>query len=276
MSLIHPRLKLNDGHEMPSLGFGVWLISPGDTDEAVRGAIQAGYRLIDTAASYGNEDGVGIAVRGAGVPREELFVTTKLDNGSHGYDAALRAFDASMARLRLDVLDLYLIHWPIPRLNRYVETWRAFTRLREEGRVRSIGVSNFKAEHLQRLADETGVVPAVNQVELHPFFQQSALRSFHAGHGIVTEAWAPLGKARILSDDTLEQIARKHSASPAQIVLRWHLDNGIVAIPKTASPARMRENLDILRIRLDAGDMAKIAALDSQEGRIGEHPDSFP
>lgn len=271
-----PRHKLNDGHEMPSLGFGVWQISPGDTDEAVRGAIEAGYRLIDTAAAYGNEDGVGMAVRGAGVPREELFITTKLDNQHHGYDAALRAFDASMARLRLDSLDLYLIHWPIPHLDRYVDTWRALIRLREEGRVTSIGVSNFLAPHLQRLADETGVVPAVNQVELHPYFQQTALRSFHAGHGIVTQAWSPLGKARILSDDTLEAIARKHSASTAQIVLRWHLDNGIIAIPKTVSPARMRENIDILTIRLDAEDMAAIAALDSAQGRIGPSPESFP
>lgn len=269
-------IKLNDGHEMPRLGFGVWQIANPATAEAVKAAIGAGYRLIDTAAAYANEAGTGEAVRDAGVPREELYVTTKLWNDSHGHDEALRAFDASMEKLGLDSLDLYLIHWPIPRLDRYVDTWRALVRLREEGRVKSIGVSNFNAEQIQRLAQETGEVPAVNQVELHPMFQQTALRSFHAQHGIVTEAWSPLGRAKILEDETLVAVARKHGRTPAQVVLRWHLDNGIVAIPKTASPGRMRENIDILGFELDADDQARIARLDDANGRVGPDPASFP
>jgi len=269
-------IKLNDGHEMPRLGFGVWQIANAATVEAVKAAIGAGYRLIDTAAAYGNEAGTGEAVRDTGVPREELYVTTKLWNDSHGHDEALRAFDASMKLLGLDSLDLYLIHWPIPRLDRYVDTWRALVRLREEGRVKSIGVSNFNAEQIQRLADETGEVPAVNQVELHPMFQQTALRSFHAQHGIVTEAWSPLGRAKILEDETLVAVARKHGRTPAQVVLRWHLDNGIVAIPKSVSPQRMRENIDILGFELDADDLARIARLDDAGGRVGPDPASFP
>jgi diketogulonate reductase-like aldo/keto reductase len=271
-----PSIKLNDGHEMPRLGFGVWQIANAATVEAVKAAIGAGYRLIDTAAAYGNEAGTGEAVRDAGVPREELYVTTKLWNDSHGHDEALRAFDASMKLLGLESLDLYLIHWPIPRLDRYVDTWRALVRLRGEGRVKSIGVSNFNAEQIQRLADETGEVPAVNQVELHPMFQQTALRSFHAQHGIVTEAWSPLGRAKILEDETLVAVARKHGKTPAQVVLRWHLDNGIVAIPKTVSPQRMRENIDILGFELDADDLARIARLDDAGGRVGPDPASFP
>jgi 2,5-diketo-D-gluconate reductase A len=271
-----PSIKLNDGHEMPRLGFGVWQIANAATAEAVKAAINAGYRLIDTAAAYANEAGTGEAVRDAAVPREELYVTTKLWNDSHGHDEALRAFDASMKLLGLDSLDLYLIHWPIPRLDRYVDTWRALVRLRGEGRVKSIGVSNFNAEQIQRLADETGEVPAVNQVELHPMFQQTALRSFHAQHGIVTEAWSPLGRAKILEDETLVAVARKHGRTPAQVVLRWHLDNGIVAIPKTVSPQRMRENIDILGFELDADDLAQIARLDDAGGRVGPDPASFP
>ena len=269
-------IKLNDGHEMPRLGFGVWQIANAATVEAVKAAIGAGYRLIDTAAAYGNEAGTGEAVRDAGVPREELYVTTKLWNDSHGHGEALRAFDASVKLLGLDSLDLYLIHWPIPRLDRYVDTWRALVRLREEGRVKSIGVSNFNAEQIQRLADETGEVPAVNQVELHPMFQQTALRSFHAQHGIVTEAWSPLGRAKILEDETLVAVARKHGRTPAQVVLRWHLDNGIVAIPKSVSPQRMRENIDLLGFELDGDDLAQIARLDDTNGRVGPDPASFP
>jgi 2,5-diketo-D-gluconate reductase A len=271
-----PSIKLNDGHEMPRLGFGVWQIANAATTDAVKAAIGAGYRLIDTAAAYANEAGTGEAVRDAGVPREELYVTTKLWNDSHGHDEALRAFDASMGKLALDSLDLYLIHWPIPRLDRYVDTWRALVRLREEGRVKSIGVSNFNAEQIQRLADETGEVPAVNQVELHPMFQQTALRSFHAQHGIVTEAWSPLGRAKILEDATLVAVARKHGRTPAQVVLRWHLDNGIVAIPKSVSPQRMRENIDILGFELDGDDLARIARLDDAGGRVGPDPATFP
>jgi 2,5-diketo-D-gluconate reductase A len=271
----HRTLKLNDSHEMPGFGFGVWLIENRDTARAVGAAIDIGYRLIDTAAMYGNEQGVGEAVRKTEAPREALFLATKLWNDSHGFDAALRSFDASMNRLRLDRLDLFMIHWPVPGQDRYVETWRALIRLREEGRATSIGVCNFNAGQLQRLGDETGVFPAVNQVELHPFFQQTALRAFHAQNGIVTEAWAPLGRSRILEDKTLRGIAAKHGRSPAQIVLRWHIENGIVPIPKSADPARMRENFNILDFELDAEDLSRIAALDSGEGRIGPNPETF-
>jgi 2,5-diketo-D-gluconate reductase A len=271
----HRTLKLNDGHEMPGFGFGVWLIENRDTAQAVGAAIDIGYRLIDTAAMYGNEQGVGEAVRKAEVPREALFVATKLWNDSHGFDAALHSFDTSMNRLKLDRLDLFMIHWPVPGQDRYVETWRALIRLREEGRATSIGVCNFNAGQLQRLGDETGVFPAVNQVELHPFFQQTALRAFHAQNGIATEAWAPLGRARILEDRTLRGIAAKHGRSAAQIVLRWHVENGIVPIPKSADPARMRENFTIMDFQLDAEDLSRIAALDSSEGRVGPNPDTF-
>jgi 2,5-diketo-D-gluconate reductase A len=269
-------LKLNDGHDMPALGFGVWQIPDGEAPRAVRRAIETGYRLIDTAAAYGNEAGVGEALRGAAVPREELFITTKLWNDSQGFDKALKAFDQSMRLLRLDRLDLYLIHWPYPGLDRYVETWRALIRLREEGRVKSIGVSNFNAEQIQRLADETGALPAVNQIELHPFFQQAALRAFHPQHGIVTEAWSPLGKARILENRTLTAIAAKHGRTPAQIVLRWHLQNGVVAIPKSVTPSRIRENFDVFGFELDSDDMEKIASLDTRSGRTGPDPAHFP
>ncbi len=273
-----PTLKLNDGHDMPRLGFGVYQIADRNVPRALRTAAEAGYRLIDTAAVYGNEAGVGEGVRALSdsVPREELFITTKLWNDSHGFDRALRAFDQSIRLLGLDSVDLYLIHWPAPRQSLYVETWRALLRLREEGRVKSIGVSNFNAEQIQRLANETGVVPAVNQIELHPFFQQTALRAFHAQHGIATEAWSPLGKARILDNRMLAAIAAKHGKTPAQIVLRWHMDNGVVAIPKSETPARIAENIDIFDFQLDGDDMEKIAALDTSGGRTGPDPAHFP
>jgi len=276
MSAAQPILKLIDGHEIPQLGFGVWQIPNEDAAKTVGEAIDAGYRSIDTAAIYGNETGVGEGIRKAGVSREELFITTKLWNDSHGFDAALKAFEASAKRLGLQTVDLYLIHWPAPRLDAFVETWRAFIRLKEEGRTKSIGVSNFGASQLQRLAEETGVVPAVNQVELHPRFQQTALRAIHAAHGIATEAWSPLGQGRILEDKTLRAIAAKHGKTPAQIVLRWHLDSGIIAIPKSATAARIRENIDVFGFSLDADDLAGIAALDTPNGRIGPDPEHFP
>jgi diketogulonate reductase-like aldo/keto reductase len=269
---LQPKLRLNDGHDIPQLGFGVWQIGNDEAAGLVRQAIEEGYRLIDTAAIYDNEEGVGAAVRSAGVPRAELFVTTKLWNDRHDFDSALRAFDESMARLKLDYVDLYLIHWPAPRRNAYVESWRALIRLRKEGRARSIGVSNFNADEIQRLVEEMGVAPVLNQVELHPFFQQTPLRSFHASHGIATEAWSPLGKGRILENAALRAIAAKHGRTVGQIILRWHLENGIIAIPKTATPARMRENLDILGFQLDADDLARIAELDQPNGRVGPSP----
>jgi 2,5-diketo-D-gluconate reductase A len=270
------KITLNDGHDMPRQGFGVWQIANTETAQAVREAIGAGYRLIDTAAVYGNEAGVGRAISQAIVPREALFITTKLWNDSQGFDATLRAFDHSMKLLGLEKLDLYLIHWPAPRLDAYAESWRALIRLREEGRVVSIGVSNFNAAQIQRLADETGILPAVNQIELHPFFQQTALRAFHGQHGIVTQGWSPLGKGRILEDRTLRAIAAKHGKTPAQIILRWHLENGIVAIPKSVTPARIRANFDIGGFELGAEDTARIASLDTPGGRVGPDPAHFP
>ena len=209
------------------------------------------------------------------MPRRDLFVTTKVWNDRQGYGEALRAFDESLARLRLDYVDLYLIHWPAPRRDAYVESWRALVRLREEGRARSIGVSNFNVEHLARLLDETGVAPAVNQVELHPRFQQAALRAFHAEHGIATMSWSPLAKGEVLGDPTIVELARRHGRTPAQVVIRWHVESGLIPIPKSAVPARMRENLDVFDFRLEADDMAAIARLDSAAGRLGFDPAVF-
>jgi diketogulonate reductase-like aldo/keto reductase len=228
-------------------------------------AIDAGYRLIDTAAMYQNERGVGEAVRSAPVAREELFVTTKVWNDRHGFDEARRAFDESMDRLGLDYVDLYLIHWPMPELGLYAETWRALIRLREEGRAKSIGVSNFSIEQLERIVDETGVVPVVNQIELHPGHPQRAMREYHARHGIVTESWSPIARGEILRHESITQLAGKYGKTPAQIVLRWHVENGLVAIPKSSNPARIRENIDVFDFRLDADDMSQIDRLATEE-----------
>jgi 2,5-diketo-D-gluconate reductase A len=270
-----PSLPLNDGHAIPQLGLGVWQIPNEQTAAAVRAAVDAGYRSIDTAAIYHNEAGVGEAVRAAPVPREALFVTTKVWNERQGFDETLRAFDESLARLGLDHVDLYLVHWPAPRRNRYVDTWRALARLRDEGRARSIGVSNFTVAHLRRVIEETGVVPAVNQIELHPRFQQRALREFHAERGIVTESWSPLAQGKLVDDPTIETIGRKHGKSTAQVIIRWHLHLGLVVIPKSSRPERIRENLDVLDFRLDDEDVARIAALDRPDGRLGFDPDTF-
>ena len=272
---LSPTLSLDDGRAIPQLGLGVWQIPNEETAAAVRAAIDVGYRSIDTAAIYHNEEGVGDGVRSAPVPREELFVTTKVWNDRQGYDDTLRAFDESLARLGLEYVDLYLIHWPAPRRDRYVDTWRALVRLREEGRARSIGVSNFTPAHLQRLIDETGVVPAVNQIELHPRFQQRELRAFVAERGIVTESWSPLAQGKLVGDPTVDAVARRHGRTAAQVILRWHLDLGLVVIPKSSRPERMRENLDVLDFRLDADDMARLAALDRRDGRLGFDPETF-
>jgi diketogulonate reductase-like aldo/keto reductase len=272
---IVPTIRLNDGRPMPQLGFGVWQVPNHEAKSIVTEAIAAGYRSIDTAAVYGNEEGVGAAVRASPVPREELFITTKLWNDRHGYDAALSAFDESLARLKLDFVDLYLIHWPLPRGEAYLDAWRALIRLREEGRAKSIGVSNFKIPHLRRLMDETGVAPVLNQIELHPRFQQKELRAFHAEHGIATESWSPLGKGALMADETLARIGRKYGKTPAQVILRWHLDNGLIAIPKSATPSRIRENIDVFDFTLAADDMSALAGFDDKAGRIGPNPDSF-
>ncbi|MEV6909430.1 aldo/keto reductase [Amycolatopsis sp. NPDC051071] len=269
-----PSVVLNNEVAIPQLGFGVWQVPAGDTAKVVGTAIEAGYRSIDTAASYRNEAGVGDAIRAAGVPRDELFITTKLPNSGHGYDAALRAFDASLAELGLDRVDLYLIHWPMPTRGKYVETWRALEKIYADGRARAIGVSNFHAPHLKRLFDETGIVPAVNQVELHPRLQQKALREFHAEHGIVTEAWSPLAQGSLLSDATLTALAAKYGKSPAQLVLRWHLQLGTVAIPKSVTPSRIRENLDIFDFELADDDLAALADFDDGT-RTGPDPETF-
>jgi len=249
-------------------GLGVFQTPPEATAKIMRQAVDEGYRLIDTAAAYRNEEGVGEALDG----RSDIFITTKLWNANHGFDEALRAFEESAKKLRRKTLDLYLIHWPRPRFDRYVESWKALIRLKSEGRIRSIGVSNFNRDHLERIIGETGVTPAVNQVELHPRFQQKALRAFHDAHGIRTGSWSPLGRGPLLSEATIVGIAAKHGMTPAQVVIRWHLDRGLIVIPKTVRPKRLRENIGALKFRLDAEDMRRIDALDSSAGRIGPDP----
>ncbi|MFE9366528.1 aldo/keto reductase [Streptomyces sp. NPDC006978] len=267
-----PTITLNNGLEMPQLGFGVWQVPDDEATAAVTTALEAGYRSIDTAAIYGNETGTGKALATTDVPREELFVTTKLWNSEQGHDSTLRAFDASLDKLGLEYVDLYLIHWPVPAKDAYVDTYKAFERILADGRAKSIGVSNFLPEHLERLLGETSVVPAVNQIELHPQLQQAEARAFHAEHGIVTEAWSPLGSGKgLLEVPTVVAVARKHGRSPAQVVLRWHLQTGHVVIPKSVTPSRIAENIDVFGFELDADDLAAFAALDEGK-RIGSNP----
>ncbi|MFC9653318.1 MULTISPECIES: aldo/keto reductase [unclassified Streptomyces] len=267
-----PTLTLNNGIEMPQLGFGVWQVPDDEATRAVGTALEAGYRSIDTAAIYGNEEGTGNAIKASGIAREELFVTTKLWNSEQGYDTTLRAFDASLERLGLEYLDLYLIHWPRPAVDAYVDTYKAFEKLLGDGRVKAIGVSNFLPEHLERLIGETSVVPAVNQIELHPQLQQAESRALHAKHSIATEAWSPLGQGKGLLDvPTVVAVAHKHGRTPAQVVLRWHIQLGNVVIPKSVTPSRIRENLDVFGFELDADDLAAFAALDEGK-RIGSDP----
>jgi diketogulonate reductase-like aldo/keto reductase len=268
-----PTIILNNGVAMPQLGFGVWQVPDDEAETAVRTALDAGYRSIDTAAVYGNEEGTGKALAGSRLPREELFVTTKLWNSDQGYDAALRAFDDSLRRLGLDHVDLYLIHWPAPAKDRFVETWRALEKIYADGRARAIGVSNFHPAHLQRVLDEGTVAPALNQIELHPDFAQADLRAFHAAHGIATEAWSPLGQGKgLLDEPLLRELGDRHGASPAQVVLRWHLQLGNVVIPKSVTPSRIRENIDVFGFELGAADMKALAGLDAGN-RIGDDPD---
>jgi 2,5-diketo-D-gluconate reductase A len=263
---------LRDGNTIPQLGLGVFQTPPDLTAAVVKIALASGYRHIDTAAIYVNEVGVGEGLRLSELAREEVFVTTKLWNADQGFDAALKAFDHSVQRLGVDYLDLYLIHWPSPRRDLYVDSWRALARLKEEGRVRSIGVSNFGADHLQRMIDETGVTPVLNQIELHPHFQQRALIETHKALGIATQSWSPLGQGKELADPVIGAIAARHGRTPAQVIIRWHLDSGLIVIPKSVTPKRIAENFDVFGFTLSAEDMDAIAKLDSSDGRIGPDP----
>ncbi|MET9857915.1 aldo/keto reductase [Streptomyces smyrnaeus] len=270
-----PTTTLNNGVTMPQLGFGVWQVPADEAATAVTTALESGYRSIDTAAAYENEEGVGRAIAQAGLPRDELFITTKLWNAEQGYDTTLRAFDTSLDRLGLDFVDLYLIHWPMPDVDKYEDTWRAFEKIYADGRARAIGVSNFQPTHLNRLIQLGGTVPAVNQIELHPRLQQSVPRAFHADHGIATEAWSPLGQGGDLLDDpALGEIAAEHGKTVAQVVLRWHLQLGNVVIPKSVTPARVRENIDVFDFELSGEDMARIAELNT-DTRLGPDPETM-
>ncbi|MCX5537420.1 aldo/keto reductase [Streptomyces sp. NBC_00006] len=267
-----PEVTLNNGVTMPQLGFGVFQVPDDEAHAAVTSALDAGYRSIDTAALYENEKGTGRAIADYGLAREDVFVTTKLWNTEQGRDTALRAFDASLERLGMDYVDLYLIHWPVPSRDKYVETWQAFEEILASGRARAIGVSNFLPEHLDRLAAETSVVPALNQIELHPRLQQSELRAYDAEHGIATEAWSPLGRGNgVLDDEIVTALARKYDRSPAQIVLRWHLQLGNVVIPKSVTPSRIRENIAVFDFELTSDDIAALAGLETGE-RVGPDP----
>ena len=269
-----PSLTLHDGVEIPQLGFGVFQVPPEDTREVVEQALDAGYRHIDTAAAYRNEKGVGAAIAASGLAREDLFVTTKLWNSEQGFETTLAAFDASLGRLSFDYVDLYLIHWPVPSEGRFVDTWRAFERIHGEGRARTIGVSNFRVEDLERLEAETETRPTVNQIELHPRLQQAELRAWHADHGIATEAWSPLAQGELLDDETIVAIAERHGKTPAQAILRWHLQLGNVVIPKSVTPERIRENLELFDFELSDAEMAEFERLDRGE-RIGPDPGTF-
>jgi 2,5-diketo-D-gluconate reductase A len=273
-----PNVTLNNGVQMPQLGYGVWQVPADQAAESVGQALAAGYRSVDTAQIYGNEEGVGQAVAESGLPREELFITTKLWNSAKvtwTRDAVLREFDVSLARMGLDYLDLYLIHWPRPMRDDYLPILRAFGELKAGGRARAVGVSNFQTAQLRRVLDETGVIPAVNQIELHPYLQQAELRAFHAEHEIATEAYSPLGQGKgLLDDPRFAAIADKHGKTPAQVVLRWHLEIGNVVIPKSVTPSRIKENFDLFDFALDADDLAAFEAMDSGT-RFGANPETM-
>ncbi|MFF3612923.1 aldo/keto reductase [Streptomyces sp. NPDC002580] len=260
---------------MPQLGFGVWQVPDDEAERAVATALESGYRSVDTAAIYGNEEGTGKAIGASGIAREELFVTTKLWNSDQGFDSTLRAFDTSLEKLGLDYVDLYLIHWPTPARGTYVDTYKALEKIHADGRAKAIGTSNFLPEHLAELIDATSVIPAVNQIELHPHLQQRAAREFHAEQGIATEAWSPLGQGKgLLEVPAIVAIAQKHGRTPAQIVLRWHLQLGNVVIPKSVTPSRIKENIAVFDFALDAEDIAAISAL-NEDRRLGPDPATF-
>jgi 2,5-diketo-D-gluconate reductase A len=273
-----PRIELHDGTSIPQLGLGVFKVPPAETAEVVTAALEAGYRHLDTAQMYGNEAGVGHAIAAAGLPRDELYVTTKLNNGFHRPDDARRAFDDSLARLGLDRVDLFLIHWPLPTRygGDFVSTWRTLAELQADGRATSIGVSNFQPDHLDRIVDETGVVPVINQVECHPFFRNDRVRAANQRLGVVTEAWAPIARGAVGDDETIADMAEAIGRTPAQVALRWHLQHGHVVFPKTTRPERMRENADLFDVELTDDQMAAIDGLDrGEDGRTGADPDTF-
>jgi 2,5-diketo-D-gluconate reductase A len=273
-----PTIDLNDGGTIPQLGFGVFQIEARETTQAVSHALEVGYRHIDTAEMYGNEREVGEAVRASGLERADVFITSKLNNGFHRPDDARRAFDRTLAELGFEYVDLFLIHWPLPTLydGDFVSTWKTLEEFRRDGRARSIGVSNFQVEHLEQLAAETETVPAVNQIELHPYFQNTEVRAYGDSHGIATEAWSPIAQGAVLDDPVLAQIAERAGRSPAQVVLRWHIQHGYIVFPKSTTPERIRENLELFDFELDSGEMERIDGLDRGEGgRNGPHPDRF-
>ncbi len=274
MPTASPTITLNNGIEIPQLGFGTFQIEPEDATQAVRDALEVGYRHIDTAEMYGNEAQVGEAVRTSGLDRDEVFVTSKLNNDLHARDDALAAFDGTLSELGLDHVDLFLIHWPQPSQDRYVEAWQALEEIHRSGRARAIGVSNFQPDHLDRLAAETEVVPAVNQIEVHPYLTQDAVRSYDADHGIATEAWSPIAQGQVLDEQTLTEIAEAHGKSPAQVTLRWHVQRGDIVFPKTTHRERMEENFAVFDFDLTDDEVARISALD-RDGRQGPHPDDM-
>ena len=265
-------VSLNDGNAIPQIGLGVWQTPNDVAVTAVKAALKAGYRHVDTAAIYGNEEGVGEGMRASGVARQDIFLTTKLWNDAQGYDSALKAFDESLRRLGTDYVDLYLIHWPSAHRGRYLDSWKALVRLRQEGRARSIGVSNFNAEHLEKIVGETGVTPVLNQIELHPDFQQRGLRAVHEKLGIKTQSWSPLGQGHLLDNPTIAGIANRIGRTPAQVIIRWHIQHGLIVIPKSVTPTRIVENFQVFDFELSGDDLSTLDALDSAGARIGPDP----
>ncbi|MFN7125880.1 MAG: aldo/keto reductase [Allorhizobium sp.] len=265
-------LSLHDGARIPQVGLGVWQTPDNEAAPAVKAALDAGYRHVDTAAVYENEQGVGEGIRQSGLPRSDIFLTTKLWNTDQGYEQTLKAFEASLKRLGTDYVDLYLIHWPSAHRGLFVDTWKALVTLKEEGRAKSIGVSNFYPEHIEKIVAETGVVPVINQIELHPDFQQRETRAFHEKHKIATQSWSPLGQGKLLGHPVISEIAQKLGHTPAQVIIRWHIENGLVVIPKSVTPSRIVENFKVFDFKLSAEDLDRLNGLDDAGARIGPDP----
>jgi len=270
-----PTIQLNDGNSIPQLGFGVWQVSNEEVAGAVRTAIEIGYRSIDTAQGYDNEEGVGQGIRDSGLPREQLFITSKLRTSKQRFDDTVKEFELTLDKLGLDYLDMFLIHWPVPKFDLYPEAWKAFVQLQKDGRIRTIGVSNFLPEHIDRVVQETGVRPAINQIELHPEYQQRDVRDYHKQHNIQIESYSPLGSGAALKNQNIKSIADKHGKSVAQVIIRWHLQEGLVVIPKSTHEERIRENFDVFGFELDGDDLQKIGQLDRPDGKTGNQPDKM-